>query len=32
MGKPKLEVYQISSKKNTYLVHRYYDDKNDNFE
>lgn len=32
MAKPRLEVYQISSEKNTYLVHRYFDDKNDNFE
>ena len=32
MAKPKLEVYQISSKKNTYLIYRYKDDKNKNFE
>lgn len=32
MANPKLEVYQISSKKNTYLIYRYYDDKNNNFE
>ena len=32
MANPKLEVYQISSDKNTYLIHRYFDDKNNNFE
>ncbi len=32
MANPKLEVYQITSDKNTYLIHRYFDDKNNNFE
>ncbi len=32
MAKPKLEVYQIESAKNTYIVHRYKDDKNKNYE
>ena len=32
MAKPKLEVYQLESDENTYLVHRYKDDKNKNYE
>lgn len=32
MAHPKLEIYQISSDKNTYLIHRYFDDKNNNYE
>jgi hypothetical protein len=32
MAKPKLEIYQISSDKNTYIINRYLDDKNNNYE
>jgi hypothetical protein len=33
MGSPKLQVYQLESKTgNTYLVYRYFDDKNNNYE
>ncbi len=33
MGSPKLQVYQLESKTgNTYLVYRYFDDKNKNYE
>jgi hypothetical protein len=32
MATPKLEVYQLMLDKDTYLVHRYKDDKNKNYE
>jgi hypothetical protein len=32
MANPKLETYQISSKNNTYIIYRYFDDKNNNYE
>lgn len=33
MSKAKLEVYQIESESgNTYLIYRYFDDKNNNYE
>jgi len=32
MAKLKYEVFQISSKKNTYIINRYLDDKNKNYE
>jgi hypothetical protein len=33
MAKPKLQIYQIESEQNnTYLIYRYFDDKNNNYE
>ncbi len=33
MAKPKLEIYQASTEEgNTYLIHRYIDDANNNYE
>lgn len=33
MASPKLEIFQATSRTgNTYIIHRYFDDKNNNYE